>query len=147
MYITSTLRRVRAKSKMWGHYSTEDFVTWRSLPPVLFPDSARDANGVYSGSAYVENGIMNVFYTGNVRFDGDGDRERFFREHNTIYTSSADGKNFSDKILLMTNSSYPQDMTAHVRDPKVWKKGRKVLYAPGGKGYYGQRTGIAVPFG
>lgn len=110
------------KSKMWGHYSTEDFVTWRSLPPVLFPDSARDANGVYSGSAYVENGIMNVFYTGNVRFDGDGDRERFFREHNTIYTSSADGKNFSDKILLMTNSSYPQDMTAHVRDPKVWKK-------------------------
>lgn len=112
-------------NKMWGHYSTADFVKCRGLPPVLMPDSVRDANGVFSGSALVENGVMNVFYTGNVRYSGEGDRERFFREQNTIYSCSRDGSVFSDKILLMTNSNYPQDMTAHVRDPKVWKKNGK----------------------
>ena len=69
------------KSKMWGHYSTEDFVTWRSLPPVLFPDSARDANGVYSGSAYVENGIT------------------YFIQGMSALTEMATGKGFSGSII------------------------------------------------
>ena len=42
--------------KLWGHYTTRDFVHFRNQEPVLFPDRDFDAHGVYSGSAYVEKG-------------------------------------------------------------------------------------------
>ena len=83
------------KSKMWGHYSTEDFVAWRSLPPVLFPDSNRDANGVYSGSAYVENGIMNVFTQGM-----------------SVLTEMATGKGFSGSIIRYTQARLTESISA-----------------------------------
>lgn len=58
--------------KLWGHYTTRDFVYFQNEDPVLFPDSDADAHGVYSGSAFVEDDTIHYFYTGNVKyFDRD----------------------------------------------------------------------------
>ena len=37
--------------KFWGHYSSEDLVSWRYEGVPLYPDSNYDCHGVYSGSA------------------------------------------------------------------------------------------------
>ena len=34
--------------KLWGHYTTKDFVSYIDEGPALFPDSEFDAHGVYS---------------------------------------------------------------------------------------------------
>ena len=63
---------------------------------VLFPDSDEDAHGVYSGSAFRENGKINFFYTGNVKlFDRpDYDYINSGRVSNTMYVTSEDGMHF-----------------------------------------------------
>ena len=110
--------------KLWGHYKTKDFVTYEQCEPVLFPDSEEDAHGVYSGSAFCKDGKINFFYTGNVKlFDRpDYDYINSGRVSNTMYVTSEDGMHFSEKKRLMTNSDYPADISAHVRDPKIIKR-------------------------
>ena len=44
------------------------------------------------------------------------------RVSNTMYVTSEDGMHFSPKKCLMTNSDYPADISAHVRDPKIIKR-------------------------
>jgi beta-fructofuranosidase len=111
--------------KLWGHYTTQDFITYREEEPVLFPDTDMDAHGVYSGSAFVENDEIHYFYTGNLKyFDReDYDYINSGRGSNTIACSSRDGYEFSPKELLMTTDDYPEDMSNHVRDPKIIKRG------------------------
>lgn len=109
--------------KMWGHYASPDLLHWRFLGTPLLPDQPFDLHGVYSGSAWCENGQMHLFYTGNVKLDGDYDYIHQGRGSDTIYarldkqTGQAQGK----KVLL-SRVDYPEDTTCHVRDPKVWKK-------------------------
>lgn len=114
---------VDGKTKLWGHMTSKDFTTWKQEEPVLFPDSKWDDRGVYSGSAFIEDGQIQFFYTGNVKlFDQDYDYINAGREQNTIRVTSQDGFQMSEKELLLTNCDYPSDMSCHVRDPKIYKK-------------------------
>ena len=109
----------------WGHYTTEDFVTYQYHEPGLCSDEKFDCHGVYSGSALEADDTLYVFYTGNVlqRDDPDYDYITRGREHNTIRAESKDGIHFEKKEVLLYNRDYPADVTCHVRDPKVWKHG------------------------
>lgn len=111
--------------KTWGHYTTRDFVNYKDYGPVLFPDQDMDAHGVYSGSAFIENDEIHYFYTGNIKyFDRDDyDYINSGRGSNTITFSSSNGYDFSEKELLMTTDDYPKDISNHVRDPKILKRG------------------------
>ncbi len=111
--------------KMWGHSVSDDLIKWDYVGTPLYPDQPFDVSGVYSGCAYVEDGVMNVFYTGNVKkLDAAGyDYVCTGREANTIRTSSKDGINFEHRHVVMGNEDYPADDTEHVRDPKVWRDG------------------------
>lgn len=59
--------------KFWGHYSSEDMISWRYEGVPLLPDSIYDCHGVYSGSAIAEKDKLHLFYTGNIKMDGDYD--------------------------------------------------------------------------
>lgn len=109
--------------KFWGHSISTDMLSWEYVGCPLLPDEAFDRNGVYSGNALVEDGLIKVFYTGNAKKHdrSDYDYVNAGREANTVYAESADGQSFSAKELLMTNDDYPDDLTCHVRDPFVWK--------------------------
>ena len=111
--------------KMWGHSTSHDMVRWTYEGTALYPDQPVDVGGVYSGSAYVEDGVMHVFYTGNVKREDDTEYDyvNSGREANTVYVTSTDGVNFGPKKLVMANADYPGDDTRHVRDPKVWRDG------------------------
>ena len=108
--------------KFWGLCTSKDLIHWEYKGAPLQPDQPYDCHGAYSGSALVEDGAMYVYYTGNVKLQGDYDYINNGRESNTVLAVSRDGKTFETKKLLMTNADYPWDLTCHVRDPKVWKQ-------------------------
>ena len=110
--------------KMWGHYTSKDMIDWEYHGVKLYPDQPFDCHGVYSGSTFIEDGKMYVYYTGNVKLeDGEFDYINTGREANTVLVVSEDGETFGAKKELMRNSDYPSNLTCHVRDPKVWKEG------------------------
>lgn len=104
----------------WGHYKTKDFINWQYLEPALYPDEAFDCHGVYSGSALVEDDRIYLYYTGNVKYVGDYDYTLDGRGHDTILAYSEDGINYNNKKIVINN--FPENMTCHIRDPKVWKE-------------------------
>ncbi len=108
--------------KAWGHYMSEDLIHWEQLDVALFPDKEFDRDGVYSGSAFLKDGVMYLYYTGNVKEPGSVDLTYEGRQANTVLVTSRDGRTFSEKELLMTNVEYPADYTCHIRDPKVWEQ-------------------------
>lgn len=108
--------------KLWGHSTSRDMLHWEYQGAALYPDQPFDCHGVYSGCALTEDGRISFYYTGNVKLDGDFDYVTEGREANTILVESGDGFRFGRKQLLMTNEDYPEDVTKHVRDPKVWKE-------------------------
>ena len=50
-------------TKIWGHYTTKDWITFQEEEPFLFPDQEEDRHGVYSGSAFIRDGQIHYFYT------------------------------------------------------------------------------------
>ncbi|WP_122639586.1 MULTISPECIES: glycoside hydrolase family 32 protein [unclassified Romboutsia] len=113
---------VKGGIKLWGQYVSKDLINWEDRGAVIFPDTIYDIHGVYSGSAFIEDDKINFFYTGNVKHLGNHDYISSGRGHNTMMFTSEDGINFSEKKVLLENIDYPQNMTCHVRDPKVLKK-------------------------
>lgn len=107
--------------KYWGHYETKDFVNYKYTGIAISPDIRADMNGVFSGSSFVEDGCMYIYYTGNVELAGDYDYINEGREGNTILVTSKDGIDISKKQWLLKDSDYPSDISNHVRDPKVFK--------------------------
>ncbi|WP_044600351.1 glycoside hydrolase family 32 protein [Candidatus Stoquefichus massiliensis] len=122
-------------TKLWGHYTTKDMIHFQEEEPFLYPDTKMDKDGVYSGSAFVKDNLIHYFYTGNVKlYDrNDYDYINEGREQNTIHMTSQDGYHISQKELILTNDDYPQDMSKHVRDPKIFEKDGYYYMAIGGR--------------
>lgn len=108
--------------KFWGHYVSKDLVNWEEKDIALFPDIYEDKDGVYSGSAFVKDGTVYFFYTGNSKEEGEHDYIYTGRGHNVILVTSDDCINFSEKKVVLRNADYPANMSCHVRDPKVWEE-------------------------
>jgi len=106
--------------RCWGHYSGEKLTELKYDGIVLSPSLHEDKNGVYSGSAVEKDGILHIFYTGNVKEEGNYDYIRNGRGANVIHVSTADGHTMSEKQVILRNSDYPDFCSCHVRDPKVW---------------------------
>lgn len=131
--------------KLWGHYTSEDMIHWDYHGVTLYPDQPFDCSGVYSGCAFIEDGRLYLYYTGNVKLEDDSyDYVHTGREANTILTESNDGYTFGPKKLLMKNTDYPANLTLHVRDPKVWKEGDRYYMIQGARTR--ENTGVAVIF-
>lgn len=120
--------------KLWGHYTTCDWIHYKEEEPFLFPDMPYDKDGVYSGSAFIQDDGIHFFYTGNVKLtDKNYDYIMEGREQNTIHVFSPDGKTIQYKELLMTNDDYPPNMSKHVRDPKIYEKNGVYYMLLGGR--------------
>ncbi len=106
---------------MLGHYQSPDLLNWEYTGIAIYPDTEYDRNGAYSGGALTDDGNLELFYTGNLKEEGDFDYINEGRGATVIYLSTEDGVHLTEKELLMTNDDYPADLSRHVRDPKVWK--------------------------
>ena len=119
--------------KFWGHYSSEDMINWRYEGVPLLPDSVYDCHGIYSGSALAEENKLHLFYTGNVKMDGDYDYINNGRCSSTLHVESEDGIRFGTKEEAISWTDYPENYTCHIRDPKVWKDGEEYHMILGGR--------------
>nr|WP_255570283.1 GH32 C-terminal domain-containing protein [Cohnella sp. CFH 77786] len=117
----------------WGHWVSEDLIRWRDLPPALAPEPGIDPDGIWSGSAALdENGVPALFYTaGNFSLnpdqcvalarstypeDGDVDLVRWTKRQTPLATLPQD-----DEVL-----------PGFFRDPFVWKEGGRWIMLVGG---------------
>lgn len=121
------------KSKYWGHYTSVNMTEWHYEGVAIKSDTEWDKDGAYSGSAYTGDGIMELFYTGNVKEDGEYDYIHSGRKANVITVKSEDGLNFTKKELLLNNSDYPANYTCHIRDPKVYREDGEYVMLLGGR--------------
>ncbi|EZP75385.1 sucrose-6-phosphate hydrolase [Parageobacillus genomosp. 1] len=103
-------------AKFWGHYTSCDLIHWKQEKIALAPSEWYDKDGCYSGSAIDHDGVLTLFYTGNVK-DEHGNRQTY-----QCMAMSKNGIDFEKKGIVVT---LPDGYTAHFRDPKVWKKGDK----------------------
>ena len=108
-------------NKYWAHLKSKDLLHWEEAPIFMAPDQEYDKNGVYSGSALIKDDTMHIFYTGNVKQKGDFDYVYAGREHNTVHVTSEDGINVDSRNVVMYNKDYPDGLSCHVRDPKVFE--------------------------
>ena len=108
--------------KVWGHYVSLDLVNWEYKGAPILPDQAEDSHGVYSGCTFIEGDKAYLYYTGNVKRLGDFDYTYTGREANTILIETDDLFNFKEKECIMTSLDYGDELSCHVRDPKVWKE-------------------------
>ena len=86
--------------KLWGHYTSKDFINYKNNGTEIFADQPFDCHGAYSGSTIVHNGKMNIFYTGNVKHVGEHDYISSGRGHNTVLLVSEDGKTLVWNLIL-----------------------------------------------
>ena len=105
------------KNKTWAHSVSSDLLNWERLETALRPDTWYSKDGVYSGSAIVDDDKLYLFYTGNVK-DSEGNRESY-----QCLAVSSDGENFERWEPSIVNQ--PDGYTRHTRDPKIWKKDGK----------------------
>lgn len=108
--------------KGWGHYTTKDFLHYQKQPTALYPDQSIDRDGAYSGCAFVKQNQIQFFYTGNIKFEGEYDYINEGRGHYVNTFLSRDGFNFGEKKNLLKNEDYPDDLSCHVRDPKIYEE-------------------------
>lgn len=98
-------------AKWWGHWTSEDLVSWKNEPIALLPDQVYDRDGCYSGSAVNDDGILTLIYTGNVKFP----------HGRTAWQCLARVDDNGKVEKLGPVLGLPEGYTGHVRDPKVWK--------------------------
>lgn len=114
--------------KFWGHSVSRDLLHWQYAGAALAPDRDFDRDGVYSGCALTEGERLRLYYTGNVKQQGEYDYIRDGREANVVMVEAAAAKEepgalaFGEKRLLFGTADYPPGLTRHIRDPKVWKE-------------------------
>ncbi|MDO4490826.1 MAG: glycoside hydrolase family 32 protein [Lachnospiraceae bacterium] len=108
-------------SIFWGHYSSPDMLNWTLHPNFLYPVDSWDCNGVYSGSALVEDDRLYLYYTGNVKHPGNYDYIYEGRGHNVGLAVTTEGIEPDTNQCILMNKDYPEGLSCHVRDPKVWK--------------------------
>ena len=119
--------------KMWGHYQSKDLINWSYQGVPFVNDLPEDKDGVYSGSAFVEDDTVYLYYTGNEKEIGDHDYIYSGRKANTVLITSKDMQTFSEKKCLMSNKDYGDELSCHVRDPKVWKADGKYYMVQGAR--------------
>ncbi len=117
----------------WGHYVSSDLINWRYVGMPVRPDNILDKDGSYSGSAFLKDGKMYIYYTGNVKEEGEHDYTYSGRQANTIMLISRDGYNFTKKQCVLDAKDYPDYYTCHIRDPKVWCQDGKYYMIQGGR--------------
>ncbi|MCQ2795210.1 MAG: glycoside hydrolase family 32 protein [Bacilli bacterium] len=125
----STLKR----ECYWGHYSTKDFIHYKFQGLAISPNSKRDQDGAYSGSAIICKNKLYLFYTGSVKHKGNYDYVLTGRESNTMRVESKDGIHFTNKKVIFTNKDYPSNLSLHVRDPYVFKEGQNFYMVLGAR--------------
>ena len=116
--------------KAWGHHISKDMIVFDYEGAPLLPDEDFDRDGVYSGCAWVENGKMHLYYTGNVKEKGEHDYIHSGRGANVVYVSSEDGIKFKVIFSFLTGASISEGLILASSDKISCKLPFVILNSP-----------------
>ena len=119
--------------KWWGHARSKDMVYWEHLPMALAPTpGGPDKDGCWSGSAFINNGVPTLVYTG------------VFPQVQCLATSDDDmttWKKFSGNPVV---GAPPAGLAVTgFRDPSIWREGDSWLMTVG-SGFQGQGGAVLL---
>jgi len=104
--------------KEWGLFTSVDLINWKFEGSAILPDQGYEKNGVYSGSGYVIEDSLYLFYTGNSKTDGE-------RKSSQCLAVTKDGRSYQKEGIIVET---PEEYTEHFRDPKVFQRKDKSYY-------------------
>ncbi|MBY0146848.1 sucrose-6-phosphate hydrolase [Neobacillus niacini] len=104
--------------KHWFQTESFDLVNWENKGVALKPEYGYESHGIYSGSGFVHDQNLYLFYTANKRDDK-------WNRHAAQCLAIMDIKGEIVKLPEPIIKSQPQGYTEHFRDPKVWKADNK----------------------
>ena len=113
----------------WAHAVSSEMVHWRHLPVALSPTpGGADADGCFSGSAVVQDGVPTFVYTGVAAVPKEeatlSDGQHDFRETQCIATSSDPMLIVWEKAPAPVIATPPPGLkVAGFRDPCPWRLG------------------------
>ncbi len=126
----------------WAHAISPDMVNWKHLPVALAPTpEGYDADGCFSGSAVVFNGMPAILYTGVKSVKAaeatlrDGTHN--FLETQMLATSSDPELKTWDKLAAPVLRPPKDPKITGFRDPFIWRSGNN-FYVGVGSGQRGQ---------
>lgn len=126
----------------WGHLVSKDMIRWSDLPIALVPNMQYDQQGVFSGSAFVQEGKMHVYYTGHTEVQKECENNTSLNLTQSsvrqvqCLASSMDGINFIKNPMNPIIGSDQLPLNARIedfRDPKVWEHNKKYYMVIGSK--------------
>lgn len=104
--------------KEWGLFTSTDLIRWKFEGSAILPDQDYEKDGVYSGSGYVIEESLYLFYTGNSKTNGQ-------RKSSQCLAVTRDGRSYQKAGILIET---PEEYTEHFRDPKVFQGKDKNYY-------------------
>lgn len=106
----------------WGHVSSTDLVHWKREPIAFAPSLEQEKDGVFSGSAVVDdNGDLKIFYTGHRWANGKDNTGGDWQVQMLAEPEDDSLTSFTKRGMII---DCPVDeVDHHYRDPKVWKTG------------------------
>lgn len=108
--------------KTWGHYRGIDLLHWEFLGDAVSPEDTYEKDGVGSGSVLVKDNVIHLFYTGHLVSEDVLDYFGGDVRESVYYARCEDGVHVTDKRLILRPEDYPEDVTVHVRNPKVFEE-------------------------
>ncbi|WP_160723225.1 glycoside hydrolase family 32 protein [Bacillus sp. USDA818B3_A] len=110
--------------KHWFQTESADLINWENKGVALKPEFGYESHGVYSGSGFVHNQLLYLFYTGNKR---DEQWNRHASQCLAIMDESGRIIKQPEPII----KRQPEGYTDQFRDPKVWKADDKFFMIVG----------------
>nr|AIL92341.1 beta-fructofuranosidase [Sphenophorus levis] len=106
----------------WGHARSINMLDWEHLPIALSPSIPEDIDGIFSGSAVVNDGNLTLMYTG---VSGNSTHQA------QCIAYGSDGINFKKVGVVLKKDG--NDL--NFRDPKLWKQDDSWFVVVGSKTY------------
>lgn len=132
---------------VWGHATSPDFIHWKHLKNAIAPSESYDKDGVFSGSAIADDGLLYLLYTG---YAENKQNEKTIKHETQNLAMSKDGINFGKSannsvIKMAPHYSYLEFSSEKFRDPHVWKLEDR-FYALVGTQYEKTKDGAVLLF-
>jgi len=136
----------------WAHATSPDLIHWEHEPVAISPTpGGYDSDGVFSGSAVLDNGKPTVIYTGVLPPSGPGDADatlkdgaHVWREVQCLAVAQDEDlrtwKKLDEPVIATPPVGLP---VSGFRDPFVWRENDKWMLIVG-SGFYGKGGAILL---
>lgn len=147
LFYRNSVKTQEGDKIVWAHSYSPDFVHWKNMKSALAPSEEYDKDGVLSGSAIVDDGLLYLLYTGVSQNKKD---EKIETHETQNLAMSKDGINFGKSannpvIKMAPHYSYLEFSSEHFRNPYVWKLEDR-YYAIVGTQYTKTKDGAVLLF-